>query len=395
MGERRGGAGAFWTLGAVFLVAMSFTTIPTPLYAGFERQDGFPTFLVTVVFAAYAVGVAGALVLVGHLGDVLGRRPIALAALGAQLVAAVLFLVWPQLPGLLVGRVVSGAGIGALTASATAQLSELHGRWRGNGALAGAVATVANIGGLGLGPLVAGALAVLAPAPLVTPFLVYLVVLALAAVAVLLVPETVDRPDPLPPYRPQRIAVHPEARGAFLAAGIAVFAGFSVFGLFGAVTPTLLSKVFGAGSPLAIGAVTWAVFTAGALAQLAFLKAALRTSLVTAIVAMVAGLAVLGSAPALGSLPLFVLGAVIAGAGVGLLFRACLGLVGPMAPEERRGETLAGLFLLAYLGLIVPVLAVGGALAALPPVPVLGAFAAVVALLVLVSGVRLERRTAA
>src|ERR1700712_1937799 len=103
MGERRSGAAAFWSLGAVFLLAMSFTTIPTPLYAAFERQDGFPSWVVTVVFAAYAVGVAVALVLVGHLGDVLGRRPIALAALGAQLVAAVLFLVWPPLPGLLIG----------------------------------------------------------------------------------------------------------------------------------------------------------------------------------------------------------------------------------------------------------------------------------------------------
>jgi len=120
VGERRTGGAAFWTLGAVFLLAMSFTTIPTPLYAGFERQDGFPAWVVTVVFAAYAVGVAAALVLVGHLGDVLGRRPILTAALLAEVVAAILFLVWPALPGLLVARFVSGVGIGVLTASATA-----------------------------------------------------------------------------------------------------------------------------------------------------------------------------------------------------------------------------------------------------------------------------------
>lgn len=395
MGERRKGGAAFWTFGAVFLLAMSFTTIPTPLYAGFERQDGFPAWVVTLVFAAYAVGVAVALVLVGHLGDVIGRRPVAVAALAAELVAAVLFLVTPQLPGLLVARFVSGAGIGALTASATAQLAELHDRWRGSGTLPAAVATVANIGGLGLGPLVAGALAVAAPAPLVVPFVVYVVALVVAGIAASLVPETVSRPDPLPPYRPQRVAVAPEALGGFLAAGVAVFAGFSVFGLFGAVTPTVLAHVFGAPSPLTIGAVTWSVFTAGALAQLAFLKASLRVCLITAMAAITVGLGALGVAPLLRALPLFVLGGIVAGGGVGLVFRACLGLVGPMAPVERRGETLAGLFLLAYLGLIVPVLAIGGALVALPPVPVLGVFAAAVALLVLVAGVRLERRTTA
>ncbi|MGN6741835.1 MAG: MFS transporter [Amnibacterium sp.] len=396
VGERtRGGATAFWTLGVVFLAAMSFTTIPTPLYAAFERRDAFPAWVVPVVFAAYAVGVAVALLLAGHLGDVLGRRPVALAALVAELVAAVLFLVVPELPGLLVARFVSGLGIGAITASATAQLGELQERWRGKGALAGAVATVANIGGLGLGPLIAGALAVWAPAPLVVPFVVYVVVLALATVAVLLLPETVRRPDPMPRYRPQRVAVAPEARTAFLAAGVAVFAGFSVFGLFGAVTPAVLARVFGAPSPLTVGAVTWSVFTAGALAQLAFLKASLKASLLTAVAAMVVGVGGVGVAPAVRLLPLFVVGAVVAGAGVGLLFRACLGLVAAMAPADRRGETLAGLFLLAYLGLIVPVLAVGAALALLPPVPVLAVFAAAVAVLVLIAGARLERRAAA
>lgn len=394
VGERRTGGAAFWTLAVVFLVAMSFTTIPTPLYAGFEREDRFPAWVVTVVFAAYAVGVAGALVLAGQLGDILGRRPVAVAALAAEVVAALLFLLVPELPGLLVARVVSGAGIGVLTASATAQLTELHDRWRGAGVLPGAVATVANIGGLGLGPLIAGVLAVAAPAPLVVPFAGYAVVLVLAGIAVLLVPETVSRPHPLPPYRPQRIAVAPEARGAFLAAGVAVFAGFSVFGLFGAVTPAVLARVFHAPSPLTVGVVTWSVFTAGALAQLAFLRASLRVSLLTAIAGMVAGLAALGIAPVFRALPLFIGGAVVAGAGVGLLFRACLGLVGPMAPQERRGETLAGLFLLAYLGLIVPVLAVGAALVALPPAPVLAVFAGVVAVLVLVAGGRLEHRAA-
>ncbi len=391
----RAGSGApFWTLAVVFLAAMSFTTIPTPLYAGFERQDGFAPPVVTVVFAAYGVGVAIALYTVGHFGDLLGRRSVLLAALAAQAVAAVLFLVAPQLPGLLIARLVSGFGIGLLTASATAQLAELHDRWRGRGAMSGAVATVANIGGLGLGPLIGGALAVLVAAPLTTPFVVYLVLLVLAAIAASLLPETVRRADPLPRYRPQRIAVAPEARAAFLAAGIAVLAAFSVYGLFGAVAPTVLAREFHASSPLSTGAVTWAVFTAGALAQLAFLRVALRPSLIVSLVAITLGLAVLGAAAAVVSLPLFVAGAVLAGAGSGLVFRSCLGLVGGMAPAERRSETLAGLFLLAYLGLIVPVLLVGAALALVPPLPVLLVFDVAVASLVLTAGLRLLRRTA-
>jgi MFS family permease len=393
MRVRLGGASAFWTLGAVFLVAMSFTTVPTPLYSAYQSRDGFPSWVVSVIFAAYAVGVAAALYLVGHQGDRLGRRPVLLAALGCEAVAALLFLLFPQVPGLLVARLISGIGIGALTASATAQLAELQGAWRGGpGLLATAVATVANIGGLGLGPLIAGALAVLAPAPLATPYVIYLVVFALAAAAALLLPETVRRSDPLPPYRPQRIAVPQGARADFSAAGAAVFAAFGVLGLFSAVAPSVLATQFAVTSPLATGAVTFGVFTAGALAQLALLKAPLRPQLAIAVAAMVAGLAALAVAALVSSLPLFVSGGLVAGAGVGLLFRACLGITARLAPPDRRGETLAGLFLLAYLGLIVPVLAVGVALALLPPVPVLVVFDALVAALVLVAGLRLFGR---
>ncbi|MDQ1531843.1 MAG: hypothetical protein QOE37_1948 [Microbacteriaceae bacterium] len=391
-----GAASGFWTLGAVFLVAMSFTTVPTPLYADYQARDGFPTSVVTVVFAAYAVGVAAALYLVGHQGDRVGRRPLVAAAVACEAVSSLVFLLFPDLPGLLVARVISGIGIGALTASATAQLAELHDAWRARGGiLPAAVATVANLGGLGLGPLVAGLLAVLAPAPLVTPYVVYLVVLLLALAAALLVPETVERRRPLPPYRPQRIAVPPEARAEFGAAGVAVFAAFGVFGLFSAVAPSVLAKQFGVTSPLASGAVAFGVLTAGAVAQLAFLKAPIRPQLVAAVGATVVGLAALGTAVVAGLLPLFVIGGLVAGGGAGLVFRACLGVAGALAPPDRRGETLAGLFLAAYLGLIVPVLGVGAALTVLPTVPVLAAFDTAVAVLVLLAGLHLLRRSAA
>ncbi|MDQ1513597.1 MAG: hypothetical protein QOC59_1439 [Microbacteriaceae bacterium] len=396
MAARIGAAPGFWTLGAVFLAAMSFTTVPTPLYAEYQARDGFPPWMVTVVFAAYAVGVAAALYLVGHQGDRIGRRPLVAAAVVCEAVSAVLFLLFPEVPGLLAARLLSGVGIGALTASATAQLGELHEAWRGRGGLLpAAVATVANLGGLGLGPLVAGLLAVLAPAPLVTPYLVYLALMVLALAAALLVPETVERRHPLPAYRPQRIAVPPESRAEFGAAGVAVFAAFGVFGLFSAVAPSVLAKEFGVTSPLASGAVAFGVLTAGALAQLAVLRTPVRPQLVAAVGASVVGLAALGTAVVAGLLPLFVLGGIVAGAGAGLVFRACLAVAAALAPADRRGETLAGLFLAGYLGLIVPVLGVGAALAAFPPVPVLVAFDTAVAVLVLVTGILLLRRSGA
>ena len=53
------------------------------------------------------------------------------------------------------------------------------------------------------------------------------------------------------------------------------------------------------------------------------------------------------------------------------------------------------MFLLAYIGLTVPVLLIGGALALFAPVPVLVVFSAVIALLVVVAGPRLITRAGA
>jgi len=56
------------------------------------------------------------------------------------------------------------------------------------------VAGMANLGGLGAGPLVAGALAQWAPAPLRTPYLVFLVLLPLVLAMTFLLGQTLPYP---------------------------------------------------------------------------------------------------------------------------------------------------------------------------------------------------------
>jgi hypothetical protein len=58
----------------------------------------------------------------------------------------------------------------------------------------------------------------------------------------------------------------------------------------------------------------------------------------------------------------FLTGGAIAGAGAGVLFKSAVGTVAAMAVPAVRGEALATLFLAAYVGLIVPTLALGVAI---------------------------------
>lgn len=379
-GPRRHGAG-FWVTGLTFLLLMAFSTVPTPLYSLYVARDGYGPFTVTVIFAAYAVGVVASLFFVGHLSDKVGRRPLILLAAGLEILAAVGFLVRDDLGGLLVARLVSGIGIGALTATATAYLAELDGaRSRPAPARAAVVATVANLGGLGLGPLLSGLIAEPSAHPLVLPYAVFGVVLAVLFLATLLVPETVLHRPGLRPYRPQRVAIGPELRRSFTAGAVGAFTGFAVFGLFSSVAASFVREELGQTSLIVAGVVAATPFLAGALGQSLVASVSPGRQLTAAAVLMIAGPAALFGGVVLSSMWLFLVGGLLAGGGAGLLFKAALGRTAAMVPPAERAEALALVFLIGYAGLVVPVLAVGVGLVYLPAAVVLGVFVVLVAL---------------
>ncbi len=389
--HRRG----FWVVVGAFLVLMAFTTLPTPLYPLYQRLDGFPTFVITVVFAAYGFGVMAGLYLAGHVSDYLGRRRVLLAATGVELVSAVLFVLLHDTTSLLIARFLCGLGIGAVTATATAHLAELHavGRPGSDSGFASVVAGAVNTGGLALGPLVAGLLTQWLPAPLVLPYAVWVVLLLVALGALLLAPETVERRGPRPAYRPQRVRVDPHVRAEFSAAAVAAAAAFSVLGLFTSLTASFVGGTLGVHSRLVTGSIVFGVIGASAVSQVVLGRRDVRLRLRAGMALMGAGLVLVAVGAWTTTLAVFVVSGVLAGAGVGLVFNVALTTAGTLASAGRRGETLAGMFLAAYAGITVPVIAAGVALTWFPAPGVLVVFAAVVLVAVLTSTTRMLAHT--
>jgi sugar phosphate permease len=94
---------------------------------------------------------------------------------------------------------------------------------------------------------------------------------------------------------------------------------------------------------------------------------------------LIAGMVLLAGGLAARSLALLVAGAVLAGVGQGLSFRAGLTAVNAEAPEDQRGEVASSFFVVAYVALAIPVIG-EGVLAELTSLRTAGlAFAAVVA----------------
>src|SRR4051794_29172068 len=94
--RRHHGVG-FWTVAFAFLAVMAFSTVPSPLYGLYQARDGFSSFIITIIYAAYAVGVIAALLLAGHVSDWHGRRRVLLPAVATSIVSALVFLLWREL----------------------------------------------------------------------------------------------------------------------------------------------------------------------------------------------------------------------------------------------------------------------------------------------------------
>jgi MFS family permease len=275
----------------------------------------------------------------------------------------VVFVSWPALPGLLVARILSGLGVGAATATATVWIAELEAarRPQRGGHRAQIVSTAANLGGLGLGGLIAGVIAQWVGHALTLPFLVLVGALLIGLGAIALAPETRSPTVPPPRYRPQRVSVPQRSRVRFSAALTAVAIAFAIFGLITSLAPSFLAGTLNEPSRALAGAVSFALFGTAALAQTLTGSSSPHQLLLAAIPALLLGMALLTFAVWLPSpsFGVFLAGDLVAGVGTGLMFKGAIQTVTEISLRERRAEAVAGFFLAAYLGLAVPVIGLG------------------------------------
>ena len=346
----------FLAVAFAFLVVMAFATLPSPLYGLYRARDGLSAFTITIVYAIWAAGTIAALIAVPYVAQRIGRRGVMVAAVATMMAAAGELAAWKALPGLLVGRLLTGFAVGMAAGTAIAYLIELRLRADPNGspAIARTIGTSVNVGALGIGPLVAGILAQWAGRPLVLSYLVWI---ALGAVALVGLAAAPDTGAPAAARNPFSVRISTSA-------GAATLAAFAANGLFAGLSGLFLATTFHHASHALAGATLFIVFTAGVLSQLA--TARLRASRVFALgtVSMLVGLALLVTAVRLStpSLALFLVSGGLIGAGAGAVFKGTTGLVLDGTAPENRVAMTAELLIALFVGLSVPVIGAGVAL---------------------------------
>lgn len=385
----------FWLVSFSYLVVMALATVPSPLYGLYQRRDGFSTFTITLIFAAFSAGSLVSVFLAGHASDFYGRKKVLLPGLALAAGSAFIFIFWRSLPGLYVGRVLNGVAVGLVAATSTAYLAELNARSRPQSSMRRAqlMATVMNVGGLGVGAGVAGLLAQYVYAPLTFVYVVILIALGVAMVSVLITPETWVQATPALTYRPQTIAVPRQARAQFFAATGAGAIAFGALGIFTGLSGVLLVEVLHRASLALAGLTVFAVFGGAVVANFVTLTWSRRTVLVAGIAANLAGLALVVTSMWLTTpnLALFLVGGFITGMGSGSMFKGSMGTVMMIAEPAHRAESLAGLLLAGYLGLSVPAVGLGVALRSVSPKVTLLGFTIFVAVAIVAAAPALLR----
>lgn len=351
---RPSGGVATALLAYAFAVIMAGTTLPTPMYALYATTFGFTVLTTTMIYAAYAGGVLAALVFFGRWSDAIGRRPVLLGGVVAAVASGTMFLLADTVPALVVARMLSGLSAGVFTGTATVAIIEAAPpKWRTRAA---ATATIANIGGLGAGSLLAGVLVQYCPAPLQLAFAMHVVLAVAAGLAVVRVPETSAKTGQL---GMQRLRLPVQVRATFALAAIGTFAGFACMGLFAALAPSFLSTMIGIDNHAAAGAIASCAFLASAVAQIAANRIQPRRAMALGCATLVIGMIALTAALVTTSLAGLVVAAIISGAGQGISFSRGLAAVTEATPADRRAEVSSALFVVAYIAISLPVIGDG------------------------------------
>ncbi len=145
------------------------------------------------------------------------------------------------------------------------------------------------------------------------------------------------------------LGIPQQGRAAFIAAGCAGFAAFSLLGLFSALVPTFLVGVLHDTSHAVAGAVVFLAFAVAACIQLGGSRLPTRPVILAGLTVFLAALALIVAGISAASMPLFLAATVVSGVAVGAVFMGSLATANRLAPAQTRGQVISTYFVFAYV----------------------------------------------
>ena len=348
---------AFAGTAYLLVVLLIGSNMPTALYASYREAFGFSPVVQTVIFAVYVVGLIPSLLVFGPLSDRIGRRPVLATSVLVGALASVVLLVAPGTAVLAIGRLLQGVAVGAITAAGAAALLDYEPHR--DPSRAAVTATLTTAIGAAFGPLFAASIAEYLPYPLTLPYVVYLIVLAPAVLALLVMP---NNPGGRAGALIQLPRVPAPIRATFWRCSLACAVAWGAIGLFQSVGPSWISGLLGTDNLVIASSAAALSLLAATFAQIVSTRFAAARSQTIGLVALAVGMVGLFVVNAVPSLAMLLAVAVTTGVGHGFAFAGSMRELNAAAfthaPREQ-GAVIAAMFTVGYLGLAVPSLIAG------------------------------------
>lgn len=232
---------------ALILVFVGSGT-PVPLYATYRREFGVSSGDLALTTVIYLAVTAAALLILGRLSNVLGRRPVAIAAVVCTALGVLVLLRVDGLGPLLTGRILQGLACGTATSALGTYAVELappRPAWAGP-----VVAANGPAFAIPFGALVSGALVQYAPQPRHLIYLLVAAALVLCAIALIFCRDTVPRTAGVGAALRPRVQLPAGQALAVIAVSGGLVATWSLSGFFQAFSPSVTVDQLGSSSAM-------------------------------------------------------------------------------------------------------------------------------------------------
>jgi MFS family permease len=302
--------------------------------------------------------------------------------------SSVLFMVAGSAAWLFVARGVQGLATGAALSAASAALLDLHPNRDPAGV--GLTTATAAASGIGLGVLASSVLVQLGTLPRVLPYVVLLVLFAIAFAGAYWMPEPIGKRGRFR-LTAERLSIPAVVRRPFLLAALAVISSWSIGGLFFSLGPQLAAHLFNSSNAIVSGSGIIALAGAAVVAQLLTSRSAPWIGAGVGSIALAAGMVLIVFAAARGSSAAYLAGSILAGAGFGAAFLGGLRTLSAAIPHQHRAAVMSAFYVAAYASLSLPAVLAGIVVAhlALPTTfEIFGSIVAAIALTVAVEAWR-------
>lgn len=351
----------FYLIAFTLAIGVMCTTLIGPLLPFYQQAWHLPTSTLTYIYVAYTFAVILTFLFLGRLTDHLGALQVLTIATTLVIIALFISTFAPNAPVLIFARIVIGLASGMITTAATIGLHTFEPASTKNATpIAPFITSSITMAGFGSGPIAAGAMAQFLPYPLHVPYLVLAIPTCLALyLLVQLRHIKYKAPTAALSFRPKLVIPRTPDLPVFMVLSMALFTDYALFNMIASLGPSFLNDILPWHGPLVSGAAISLVLfcSAGIQFPLRHMQSERCLQYGLGILA----LSTLGLSLSIytHSATLFFITDITLGIGHGMTFMSVVALIVRITNTQNRAGIVSAFFLIGYLGIILPILAVG------------------------------------